>query len=402
MSTSRPRVLVVAPRFPLPLRSGTQLREYHVLRGLADLADVTLVSLVQSEDAADHVAAVEELGVEVRTVPHDMDRRNALLRFATSRRPYRACKFATTALRQELRETPTDEIDLIWANFYETATAVPPDVGIPLVVDTHNAAVDYWRTYGSGDVATRAFAALNIRRLHRTLEALGSRTDGVVAVSDADVNAAAAWAEGEPAWVLPNGVDVDRFSPSGPAADAGESVVFVGSLDVRMNEEAVEWFVEHAWPDVRDRRSDAQFRIVGRSPSRTVRSLDAEPGVHVVGEVDSVVPYYDEAAVAVAPFAHGGGSKLKVLEALAMARPVVTTPTGATGIDLEADQHALVVERPAFADAVVDLLAEPSRRTALGRAGRTLVERAYDWETVTDQVVADVLRTVVPRDIETL
>jgi glycosyltransferase involved in cell wall biosynthesis len=389
------RALVLTPRFPLPLRSGTLIREYHVLAGIAERYDTTLVSLVQNPPAeAGATRLREELGVEVRTVAAERSKPAAAVRTVFTGRPYRVNKFSVPAFETAVRDTLGTGFDLVWANFLNTVTALPPDAepGPAVVLDEHNADVRYWASFASGGLPERAFARWNVALVRRLQSRLADRIDALVSVSEADAAEGRAWLGERPIHVLPNGVDTDRFTPTAPATGAPERVLFVGSLDVRMNEEAVEWFVNEAWTAVRKRRPTATFRIVGANPTDRVRALTDAPGVELVGPVSSVVPHYDDAAVVVVPSAFGGGSKLKLLEALAMERPVVTTSRGSVGVPIDDGDHALIRNRgEGFATAVAALLAEPERRTALGNRGRRFVAERYAWEALVDEGLDRVL-----------
>jgi glycosyltransferase involved in cell wall biosynthesis len=388
--SAAPRVLVITPRCPLPLASGTQIREYHVLQALADRAEVTLLTLIQSGEGADRIEELEDW-LTVRTVEHTRSKPRTLAAFPLSGDPYRATKFNTDAFRSAVQETlEGGSFDLVWANFLNTVDLLPGDIEAEVILDEHNADVRYWESFLDGGRVERTFARLNIRRIERFRERIGDRVDGVVSVSEADATEARGWA-GEPVWVMPNGVDTGTFSPETDPSETDEQVLFVGSLDVRMNQEAIEWFVRSAWPSIRDAVPDATFRIVGRNPTTQIERLAEAEGVELVGEVPSVVPYYDEASVVVAPLQYGGGTKLKVLEAMAMARPLVTTPTGASGIPIE-EEHAHVREREeGFADSVVSLLENPDDRDAIGRRAMMFVKKQFSWGAVTGETVSRIL-----------
>jgi glycosyltransferase involved in cell wall biosynthesis len=379
------RVLVLSPRFPLPLQSGTQIRTYYALQALNDRFDVTLVSLVQDGEGADRVAELEADGITVRTVPHSRSRVETLGRFAVSGRPYRTAKFATPAFREAVADALAEtDYAFAWVNFLQTVAVLPEDPGLALVVDEHNGDVRYWESFRGGGLATSLFARENIRRIRRFRDRVAARLDVVLSASDADATDAREWAGDAAVSVVPNGVDPERFTPSTHVDEAPERVLCVGSLDVTMNTDALEWFCREAWPTIRTQRPDARFDIVGRNPSEAVRELATAPGVELHANVPDVVPYYDEAAVVVAPFRFGGGTKLKLLEALAMERPVVTTPTGAVGIDVEDGVHVRIESRdPGFAETVSALLAEPARRRELGAAGRAFVTGRFEWDAVT-------------------
>ena len=389
-------VLVLAPRFPLPLTSGTQIREYHILRALANRFDITLISLVQDGEGEERISELSEVATTIHTVPHKRSKKETLLRFMFSRQSYRVCKLTTPAFKRRVRDVVAQSsFDLVWANFLNTVPALPNDANCPVILDEHTSDVRDWESFLDGGILEQTIAWLNIRRIRRLRRIVKDQIDGIVSVSGADADEARKWA-GEPVWPIPNGVDIDEFSPSVSAANVSKRVVFVGSLDVRMNEEAVVWFIENAWPEIYDTHPDATFAIVGQNSTERVQQSADTPGVELVGKVPSVVPQYDQAAVAIAPFQFGGGTKLKVLEALAMERPLVTTSVGKTGISLTDGKQALVRERDSsFAEAVIDLLDSPEKRMALGDRARSFVKQEFAWEALAEtgisQVVSDIL-----------
>ncbi|MBV9951157.1 MAG: glycosyltransferase [Acidimicrobiia bacterium] len=207
-----------------------------------------------------------------------------------------------------------------------------------------------------------------------------SRADHVVAVSDTDREAMTELVPDLQATVVPNCVDTNRFVPSPRRHEERLGAVFVGKMDYRPNLDAMVWFVDGVLPLVRSVVPDFQLTIVGRDPASRVQALGRAPGVHVVGRVDDTLPYLHEAALEVVPLRAGSGSRLKVLEALASGTPVVTTELGVEGLAVEPGRHVVVAEGPVeLANAIVDLLADPSRRARLADAGRQLVEERYAW-----------------------
>jgi len=379
-------VLVVTPEFPWPLESGSRIREYHSLVALTERFETTLVSLTTdsiSEEARTHF---DELGVTVKTIQADRSTRQAALRSLLTGRPYRAAKFSDRVFTETVGQLLTDEtFDIVWLHFLETVTTLPATVGCPVILDQHNAERAYWTSFTDGSIVEKLYAKANIRFLNRFQRRYASRIDAVLSVDESDAEEAVSWA-GEPIFVVPNGVDTAKFTPTTNPSDCAGTALFIGSLDLRMNEEALKWFVETAWPHVRKAVPDATFRIVGRNPSKRVTKLGDEPGVNLVGYVEDVKPHYDDAAVFVAPFAFGGGTKLKILEALAMERPVVTTPIGSKGIDVTDGTHAVIRRRgDGFAMAVTELIQDPADE--IGEAGRRQVETTYAWQQIYDTAI---------------
>ncbi|RME68267.1 MAG: glycosyltransferase, partial [Alphaproteobacteria bacterium] len=157
-------------------------------------------------------------------------------------------------------------------------------------------------------------------------------------------------------------------------------VAFTGAMDYWANVDAVSWFVSGVWPRLRAVHPHARFFIVGGKPAAAVQALARQPGVVVTGRVDDVRPYLKAADVAVAPMRVARGVQNKVLEAMAMGLPVVTTPAGLEGIDARAGEHLLVAaDAGAFAQAVLDMLADAKRAAAIGQAARARAVARYGW-----------------------
>jgi sugar transferase (PEP-CTERM/EpsH1 system associated) len=177
-----------------------------------------------------------------------------------------------------------------------------------------------------------------------------------------------------------NGVDLDYFAPpKEPASSSG--LVFTGTMDYAPNVDGVCWFAEHVWPAVRLRWPDLTFTIVGRDPAKAVRRLAERDGIEVTGAVPDVRPYVANSAVAVCPLRIARGIQNKILEAMAMARPVVASPQAAQGLAVTGGEHLLIAETPReWASSVLALLADTQEQRRLGRAGRTCVETRYTWE----------------------
>jgi glycosyltransferase involved in cell wall biosynthesis len=191
-------------------------------------------------------------------------------------------------------------------------------------------------------------------------------------------------------------VDVAYFTPS-PDPVVEDRLLFIGALDWLANREGLVWFVQHVWPLVRQRRPNATFQVVGRNPTHEVRALRTVPGIEIVGTVPDVRPYLSRAAAVVVPLLVGGGTRLKIFEALAAGKAVVSTSIGCEGLPVVPGKHLLVADDPArLADAVAELLGDGERRAALGKAARDLVAERYGAETVARQFET-ICREVVDR-----
>jgi glycosyltransferase involved in cell wall biosynthesis len=214
--------------------------------------------------------------------------------------------------------------------------------------------------------------------------------DRVLVVSEQDRASLARLAPSADLRVVPNGVDTTRFAPGATPIGGPTDLIFTATLDYRPNIDAAIWFAREVLPRIRASRPDARFVVVGRAAAPAVRRLHNGDSVLVVGEVEDVRPYVAGAAAYVVPMRIGGGSRLKLLEALSLAAPVVCTPMGAEGVEGLCDGEQLLLgESPdTFAAAALRLLGDPSFGRRLGAAGRAHMIARYDWRAITPRLEA--------------
>jgi glycosyltransferase involved in cell wall biosynthesis len=194
--------------------------------------------------------------------------------------------------------------------------------------------------------------------------------------------------------VIPTGVDTKYFAPRPASAQASRRIVFTGSMDWLPNSDGVVYFCHEILPLIRRAEPDTTFTIVGRSPTPAVRRLVENEGIEVTGRVEDVRPYLQNAAVYVVPLRIGGGTRLKIFEAMAAGRAVVSTTIGAEGLPTEHGRHLLLADTPRdFADAVITLLRDPATRSAIEAEGRALVTGRYDWSAAAGHLEAALAET---------
>lgn len=384
------KVLMLSPTFPWPLNMGSRIRIYHAFRELARAGhEVTLLCLSEEPSSAREAKALEPYCQKLEIMPvKRRPRTRAALKALLSLKPYRVAKFESAEFRRRVAELLHEPFDILWVHFLETLDYLPKLKGRrrPLVLlDQHNADERFWATYvREGPPWNRFFAWQNLWKLRRFQRETLQQVDVVLSVSEED----AAFTRtrlpnpSTDVWVVPNGVETEQLKPGGDE-DRRDVVIFVGSMDVRMNIDAVERFAQEIFPKVRKAVPRAEFWVVGRNPVPQVRALEALPGVRVTGSVDDVRPYYAQSKVAVAPFRYGGGTKLKVLEAMALGVPVVATPIGCQGIKATHGQHLFIEEENgAFAQRVIHLLRDNELRRRMAVEARRLVEERYGWKSI--------------------
>lgn len=251
------------------------------------------------------------------------------------------------------------------------------------VLDEHNVEYDILKRTArtSAGLTRNVYNALNWRKLAREEHAAWRRFDGITLTSRRDEELVQKDVPGTRTAVVPNGVDLDEFSVAGQGG-AAEVLLFFGAINYYPNQEAVSHFIDHVFPLIRKRRPNAKFRIIGPGAPESVLARQGN-GVEVVGMVDDVGPEIDAATAIVVPLRIGGGTRLKIVEALSKGKPVISTRLGAEGIDVVHDEHLLLADEPQdFATEVERVLADPALRNRLGLAGRRLMEDRYSWRSI--------------------
>jgi len=407
------KILFLTPQLPYPPQKGTALRNWGLISGLAARHEVAVLSFTAPGQDATPKLPPAEPRVRIEAVPQPARTSHDRLRdLLTTPQPDMALRLASEAyaqrlavcLRQEAFDVIhvegielaayLDVIDEIYPSEAEKESAPRPIV----VFDDHNCEYLLQRRAFLTDLRAparwlgAAYSLVQWRRLCRYEAQVCRRADRVLAVSKADAAALQELAPGLDVTVVPNGIDTQSYKPESPGFGSSVSrgsLVFTGTMDFRPNVDAVLWFVRRVLPRIREEAPEARFVVVGQRPHRRLDGLRDDPAVTLTGWVEDTRPYIAGAAVYVAPLRMGGGTRLKLLEAMAMGKPVVATRLGAEGYPVTHGREMLLADRPAqFAAAVVKLLRQPALRAELGRAGRAFVEQRYDWRAIVPLVEA--------------
>jgi glycosyltransferase involved in cell wall biosynthesis len=378
-----------------PLNTGGRLRSFHIVRELARRHSVTV--LTTHGDGDDPVGLAAQLPeARVLSVPHTSAKHGsarfawALVRSWLAGQPVDLLKWTVPEVRRTAREWLAEgRADICVADFLSSLPNVPLDGPVPVVLFEHNVEHVIWKRLHDTERRPWRRWLLNLewRKVRRAEARACAEARLTLAVSEEDRQSLGAVAPGARIETIPTGVDTQFFRPS-PADERARHLVFSGSMDWYPNEDGLLAFLEGAWPRIREHAPDATFTIVGRNPGpRLHRAAARAEGVTVTGTVDDIRPFVGRAALYVAPLRVGGGTRLKLFEALAMGKPVVATRLAAEGLPMVPGEHYVAAEDPAdLAAAVVRLLADSRRRAALGAAGRRLVEERFSWPSVTDVV----------------
>lgn len=372
-----------------PVNSGGRLRSFHLISELSRRHEVTVFTTHKPEEDGAALAPHLPRCALVTSVPHALPKPgsagfvSALLRSWLTPLPVSLYKCRSAALTAEVaRALASGEFDLCVADFLHAMPNVVPQGDTPVVLFAHNVEYMIWQRMSETSVSPwrRMLLELEWRKTRRYESRACRRVDLTIAVSEDDRRLLGAGAPESRIEAIPTGVDVDYFEAGESTLEDPGEIVFTGSMDWFPNEDAMRHFFDAILPLLRREVPDVSMTVVGRNPSRELRDAAATAGVTVTGTVDDVRPYIRRAAVYVVPLRIGGGTRLKIYEALAMGKAVVSTSIGAEGLPLEEGVHILRADDPdAFAGKILDLLRNPLQRQQLGRAARRLMEQEYSW-----------------------
>ena len=386
------KILIVAHSLPRPTW-GAGTRNYHLLRALAQQHAVSLLALIrpdEREQSADHLRPHTQRLLQIVAPAAGSKRVSQLVALAKGQSyslTSQVLPVAQAALDDELARNPYDAV--LFEGLPVAGYRTPERLRV--ILDEHN--IEYElakRSYQTADgLMRRGFNWMEYRRLKPQEIARWQRADLVLVTSEREQLLLKGALPGKSVRVVPNGVDIHTFAPDTTIAEEPGRIIFTASFDYYPNVQGSLHFAENIWPRIRDARQDATWYLVGRNPPPEIQRLGALPGVTVTGGVPEVQPHLAAAQVAIVPLLTGAGTRLKILEALAMRRAIVSTALGCEGLACVPGEHLLVADEPeAFAASVVDLLDHEPRRASLGEQGRTLVEERYSWDYCGAQLLA--------------
>ena len=387
------RVLLVSPFFPYPPSSGGRIRIFHLLRGLARRHDVTLLTAFNREEERGRVADLAAHCARVVAVPV-FERPRSVREHAAgllSHAPYYRGITTSAAFRAEFdaiiarRQVEVVQIEMLHAAHFAVGLRGPMTV-----LDMHNVESVYARRllHHLRPGLSQALLLTDALKLPRYERRVVTAFTHCLAVSDVDAAQLHRLAPRARISVIPNGVDPEEFAPSGESPEP-DRLVFTASFTYAPNVDAMTFFCREVLPRVRAAVPRVRLSIVGQHPGPEIRALGGVPGVEVTGRVPDVRPYLARAAVVVVPLRLGSGTRLKILEAMAMEKPVVSTPVGAEGLAVRAGHDIELAQDPeAFAERTVALLRDPARRARLAAGARATVLAQYAWSSIVDRLDA--------------
>lgn len=378
------KILVVTTRIPYPLNEGANMRIFNLLKALATRHEVSLATLLTSKSEKVFLGRFEPFCRRVGFVMKERTRARRLWDIATSAVvsvPYLSYITRSEKMNRLVTEMSQDA-DIVQAEFPYAAQYILNTEAFK-VLDAHNVEADILR--GRSNQQTTfgpwLYHHLQQKRMEKVERDLCSRMDLILTTSEDDRRQLMkfnSWTE-----VVPNAID---HLPRDTWDRDNKRITFTGLMRYTANVDGARWFCKEIWPLVRQKEPDAEFFIVGKSPVPAVRRLQGN-GVHVTGEVESVSDYLLDTSVVVAPLRIGSGTRIKILEAMAHGKPVVSTRLGCMGLDIEDGRNICIADNAReFADLVVSLLGSSEERKRIGAEGRRVVEKKYTWRAVAESL----------------
>jgi polysaccharide biosynthesis protein PslH len=396
------RVLVIAEEICCPANSGKRMRTWNLMRRLAQRHSISYLCFGRTGDPG--VAEVAQAGIQVHLVYPTNEQRGwslfwGLVGNLFSPNPYSADKHYSGPFRRKLQELLSSQpFDVVHFEGTHCARYLGSVENVPRVLGTHNIESQIWfrRAEQSPSWIRRVFFKSQAIKMRRFERLASLQAEAATAVTSQDAVQMRSWGASEVS-VVSNGADLQAYQSLAPATEPTE-LLFLASLDWFPNLDALAFFVRQILPLIFSFEPKAILRIVGRRPSKPLRKLvSGNPHAELVGEVTDVRPYLARAGVVVVPLRIAGGSRLKILEALAAGKAVVSTSIGAEGLELVPGEHFEVADTPLqFAERTAALLADVKMRDRLGENGRRLVTDRYGWDRIVPALETVWLKTLAP------
>jgi len=390
----------------VPLDYGGRIRSFQMVKALAERHEVTLLSFYREQQHDQHPQLrpmFHKLVLVPMQLPASRSVGDALLYASTffSGLPHTMAKYYQPAVRQAVEQLMrTEKFDVVVCDFMAPAGLLDWNGRVKTVLFTHNVEAEVWERQArvAGSLVERMASRLEYRAMTRAEEKYVRLASHVVAVSDRNKEFFTRYVPAEKITVVSTGVDADYFRPSAES-ETPNQVAFTGSYDWMPNQDAAEWYFQEILPLVRKSIPDLVTWMVGKAPTASMeRFAKEDPSFRVTGRVDDVRPFIAQCPVYIVPMRSGSGTRLKIFEAMAAGKAIVSTPTGAEGLPVQHERDILLAETAdGFAKEVTRALKDAELRLRLGTAARTLVEERYSWKKVAEEF-EEILQRVTKAD----
>lgn len=378
-----------------PLDKGGRIRTYQMLRILKRNHHITYLTLDDGTAAADAVDSAAEYCTDLVRVNFTTTKRKTvsfffeLIRNVFSPLPYSIWKYKSEDFRRQLeRQIDSSQHDLLVCDFLFPAVNLPRDLSLPSVIFQHNVEAEILRRHAEqgSNMLTRAYFRSQWYRMKLFEQAVCQKFDEVIAVSPNDRDYFKRTYGLASVSSIPTGVDTGYFRPTKKHTRDSCHLVFTGAMDWMPNEQGIVHFVQHVYPLIRAAKPETTLTIVGRNPGPRITSLISQTSIHVTGTVPDIRPYLERATVVIVPLQIGGGTRLKIFEAMAMGCPIVSTRIGAEGLPLRDGEHIRLADSPEMiADVCITLMNDSALAGRLGSSGQNFVRENFGCNVAANQ-----------------
>jgi sugar transferase (PEP-CTERM/EpsH1 system associated) len=389
------RILWLKTELLHPVDKGGKIRTFHMLKELKRAHHVTYLTLDDGSGAPDAAERASEYCHELVRVEHRTRAKfsaafyGELAANLVSPLPYFMKKYKSAEMRREIeRLVATEEFDVLVCDFLQPSVNVPPRLPVATVLFQHNVEAMIWKRHYEvqANPLKKSYLYGQWLKADAYERAACRRFDHVIAVSEEDRETMRRAYNLKSVSDVPTGVDTEFFRPRGLERRDPHNLVFTGSMDWLPNEDAIQFFTKEIMPRIRERVPDVTLTVVGRNPYASLVELGKrDPSIIVTGRVEDVRPYMERAAAYIVPIRVGGGTRLKIYEAMAMEKPIISTTIGAEGLPLADGRELLLADTAeAFAAATVSVLQDERKARELGARAASAVRARFSWDKVSE------------------
>ncbi len=390
------KILFVTTRIPYPPWEGHQIRTYNLLKRVCEEHEVKLVSFVRSDEDpvhADHLRTICE-SVELIPIPADQSKFKLLTTILAgfmSKTPFVVRKYSAPEMEQKLNQIiENDSSDLIHFDMLPLAQYLPLCGDIPTILNDHNveSLLVERRAEATSSKLQKVFFSNQAPKLEKFEKYAIKNATEILACSQDDAEILSHMSNGKGIHIIANGVDIEQFIPSDNVQVDHNKIIFVGGMGWFPNKDGMNFFIKEAMPLISEQNPNASLTVVGKSDGLEIPASLREK-ISTTGFVDDFRPLVHEAAVYILPLRVGSGTRLKLLEAMAMGKAIVSTRIGAEGVVLEDGKNILIADTPQeIADAVLKIMRNEHLRERLGKSAHTQAEKKYDWRILGNKMLA--------------
>ena len=395
LDKTKKKVLIFDEWFPWPLESGKKIRSYNLAKILAKKYDIIYLAFAKLPEDADKVVElstfchrvipVTDLRTEKWTLPFYFEVIKNIFSDLPFSTVYHITDYYKNILHEAISNYNPDIVHCEWSNL---ALYLENITDRPTVISAHNIESDIWKRlcHNSRNILVKYIAKQQAERIEKLETFWYPKATCCIAVSKADQQVMRGY--GANVEVIENGVDLDYYDKWRDVSCESHNIAFTASFDTFSNQDAAFHFLREIYPLIKRSHPRIQLSLIGKNPPKSlVRLADADSSVHLTGTVPDVRPYLKDIAVCVVPLRIGGGSRLKILEAMALQKPVVSTSIGAEGLEITNNINILLADNPAdFADAVSLLIVNKGNRESIAQAGYDFVKENYDWKLLAEKL----------------